>query len=215
MMSEKRIAGRARRSRAMKRESYCSVSATKRSSPLRVGDEEQRPFAAFLLELVTRFCRGVLPTCSWETSTMTSPALRRFSAAGDCASTPVIDHALDGILDCVAAAARDVGHVGEVEAERLLHHRLLFGSGVFLRRERGLLLVATSTAELTGLFLALRTITTSTSLPTGVSATTRRQVAHLANVLAVELDDDVTHLDAAGFARALLATPATRAPCGA
>jgi hypothetical protein len=51
--------------------------------------------------------------------------------------------------------------------------------------------------------LPLRTITTSTSLPTGVSDDAR-QIARLLDLLAVELDDDIAGLEPGGLCRTII-----------
>src|ERR1700722_15840263 len=84
---------------AIFREIYCSVSATKRSSPWALATSSSADLRPSFLSWSTRFCRSVvLPTCSWETSTMTSPALRRLSAAGGGAATPGVTHTLNACL---------------------------------------------------------------------------------------------------------------------
>src|SRR5260221_10217434 len=70
---------------------YCRLSATKRSSPSALATRSNADLRPSILSWSTRFCSAsVSPTASCDTSTTTSPALSRLSAAGDWASTPVI-----------------------------------------------------------------------------------------------------------------------------
>src|SRR5712664_2327889 len=70
---------------------YCKLSATKRSSPSALATSNSADLRPSFLSWSTRFCSAsVSATASCDTSTTTSPALRRLSAAGDWASTPVI-----------------------------------------------------------------------------------------------------------------------------
>src|SRR6202171_3132190 len=114
------------------------------------------------------------------------------------------DDALDAVLDLVAGA-QVLAQRGEIEAERLLRHRLLrFG----LRLGRGLhrLVAVLEAAErdLAGLLLALAdddNLDFPADRGVGDDA---RQILWLLDVLAVELDHDVAGLDAGGLGRALV-----------
>ena len=70
--------------------SYCRLSATKRSSPSALETKSSTDFLPSFLSWSTRFLISAPEvTASCATSTMTSPAYRRFSAASEPWSTPV------------------------------------------------------------------------------------------------------------------------------
>ena len=65
-------------------EPYCTLSATKRNSPSAFATSSSTDFLPSFLSWSTRFLTSAaLVTASWATSTMTSPALSRFSAASE------------------------------------------------------------------------------------------------------------------------------------
>src|SRR5262249_52461943 len=70
---------------------HCRLSATKRSSPSALATRNNAERRPSFLSASTRFNRASASlTCSCDTSTTTSPAFSRLSAAGGPASTPVI-----------------------------------------------------------------------------------------------------------------------------
>src|SRR5262245_63904031 len=70
---------------------YCTLSATKRSSPSPLATSSSTDFLPSFLTWSTRFLTSAaLVTASCATSTMTSPAESRFSAASEVPSTPVM-----------------------------------------------------------------------------------------------------------------------------
>src|SRR5262245_51115234 len=70
---------------------YCRLSATKRSSPSELATSNNADLRPSFLRASTRFCTAsALATGSCATSTMTSPALNRLSAAAEPGSTAVI-----------------------------------------------------------------------------------------------------------------------------
>src|SRR5258708_3290542 len=70
---------------------YCTPSATKRHSPLVLATSSRTDFLPSFLSWSMRFLTSAaLLTASCATSTMTSPGLRRFSAASEELSTLVM-----------------------------------------------------------------------------------------------------------------------------
>src|SRR5882757_7541359 len=114
------------------------------------------------------------------------------------------DHALDGVLDLVARA-QILADRREIEAERLLRHRLL-GCGL-VGLHRGLDLVGILEAaehDLLGLLLALADDDDVDLLADRRVGDDAGEILRVLDVLAVELDDDVAGLDAGGLGRALV-----------
>src|SRR4029077_2551303 len=115
------------------------------------------------------------------------------------------DDALDGVPD-LEFLAQIVGHRRQFEAQRLLHRGLLFRHrirlGVVGRDLVGVLQPAD--LDLVGLFLALADDDHVDLLVDRRVGDDARQVAHFLDVVAVEFDDDVAGLDAAGLGRPLV-----------
>src|SRR6202051_821841 len=115
------------------------------------------------------------------------------------------DDALDRVLDLVAAA-QVLAQSGEIEAERLLRHRLFGGLFLGLGRSRLRLVGILQPAErdLAGLLLPLADDDDVDLLADRGVGDHARQILRLLDVLAVELDDDVAGLDPCRFRRALV-----------
>src|SRR5713226_1982142 len=115
------------------------------------------------------------------------------------------DHALDAVLDLVTGT-QVLAQRRQIEAERLLRHRLLRGLGLRLGgRLHGLFaILETAERDLPGLLLALADDDDIDLLAHSGIGHHPRQVLGLPDVLAVELDHDVAGLDACGFRRTLV-----------
>ena len=184
---------------------YCRLNATKRSSP-------SAPATSISADLRPSFLS--LSILAWRSSAFGDRLLRDLH--DDVAGREALvgrrrvrvdagdDHALHAVLDLVALA-QIVGHVGELDAQRLLHHALV-GRGVALRIGRRHLLAVFEPAERDGLglFLALADDDHRRLLADRRIGDDARQVTHLLDVLAVELDDHVARLDAGGLGRSLV-----------
>src|SRR5437899_2841130 len=112
------------------------------------------------------------------------------------------DHALDAVLDLVLRA-QVLAQRGEIEAERLLRHRL-FG-GVFLGLGGDLLhlfgILEAAERDLAAFLLALADDDHVDFLADRRVGDDARQILRVLDLLAVELDDDVAGLDAGGLGR--------------
>src|SRR5215470_12142994 len=152
----------------------------------RIGDQEQRRLAAFLLELIDPLLQRV----------RIGDRLLRYLDYHVADIEPLIgggrlgfhagDHdALNAVLDLVTLA-QIVGHVGEVKAERLLHDRLFWGRRILVGRQRRLLLAVLKTAELNGVtfFLAFSYNDNVHILAHRRIGNDTRQILHLLDFLA-------------------------------
>src|SRR5579864_7871543 len=114
------------------------------------------------------------------------------------------DHALDAVLDLVAAA-QVLAQIGEVEAERLLGHELL---GLRLRLDRGRLrlfaVLQPSERDPLALLLTLADDDDVDLLADRRIGDDARQILRLLDVVPIELDHDVARLDAGRLRRALV-----------
>ena len=168
-----------------------------------VGHQQHRDLLALALRSSTRFCRSAgVPTPWYCTSTMTSPAARCLSGAS--LRRARIDSGDDDALDVIADPeflADVIGQARQFEPQRLLHDR-------FLRRHRVLLgldlrhlflFLEPADRDLEGLFLALADDDDVDLLADRRVGDDTRQVAHLLDVVTVELHDDVARLDAGGL----------------
>src|SRR5215467_6057196 len=168
-------------------------------------DQKQRRAAAVLLELVdlglevvgtrNRFLRDLDDRVA-RVEALVGGGRARVDAEND--------DALHGVLDFVLLA-QVVAHIGELEAEGLLDDRLSLGR-IRRRRQRCLLLAVLQPSKLDrlGLFAALANDLNLYVLPDRRVGDDARQIAHFLDVLAVELDDHIARLDAAGLRRPLL-----------
>src|SRR5262249_33161056 len=111
---------------------------------------------------------------------------------------------LHRIVD-LEALAQIVGNVGKVEPEHALDRGLLLGRQLTLG-ERRLLLALLEPPDLdgAGLFFALAYHHDFDVLADRRVGNDARQIAHFLDIAAVELDDHVAGLDAAGLRRALV-----------
>src|SRR4051812_37672424 len=171
-----------------------------------VRDQQQHRFLAVLLELIDalldvgRVGDGFLRHLDDDVA----GGEPLFGGVGGAIDTGD-DHALDAVLDLVLRAQVLAQH-GEIEAERLLRHRL-FG-GVFLGLGGGLLnlfgILEAAERDLAAFLFALADDDHVDFLADRGVGDDARQILRVLDVLAVELDDDVAGLDAGGLRRSLV-----------
>ena len=186
---------------------YCTPSATNRSSPSPLATSSSTDFLPSFLSWSTRFLTSAALADGFlrhldDDVAGGEPLLGGVGIAVDTGD----DHALDAVLDLVLRA-QILAQRREIEAERLLRHRLLGGRLVLVLAAASFALSLSSrrpSVTLRVSSLPLRMMTTSTSLPTGGVGDDARQILRILDVLAVELDDDVAGLDAGRLGRALV-----------
>src|SRR6266852_3055241 len=115
------------------------------------------------------------------------------------------DDALDAVLDLVAGA-QVLAERGEIEAERLLRHRLLGGLLFRLggRLHRLVVILKTAERDFAGFLRALADDDDVDLFAHSGVGDDARQILRLLDVLAVELDHDIARLDPRRFRRALV-----------
>ena len=145
---------------------------------------------------------------------MTSPADSRFSAASEVPSTPVMIDALDAVLDLVLACADPCSASARSRPSAFCVTGFSAGSSLVLAEACCALSVSSSRPSVTLRVssLPLRMMTTSTSLPTAVSATTRDRSFGSLTSLPSNLTTTSPGSMPAGLAGPLSSTPATSAP---
>src|SRR5216684_2287455 len=172
---------------------------------IRISDKQQRRLTAFLLELVDPLLQRVgigdrlLRHLDHDVA-----RIEALVGGGGLGFDAGDHHALHAVLDLVTLA-QVVGHIGEVEAERLLHDGLFRGRRILVGRQRRLFFAVFKTAELHGaaFFPAFSYDEDIDILADRRIGDDARQVFHLLDVLAVELDDDIPSFDARRLRRPL------------
>src|SRR5262245_43950867 len=171
----------------------------------RVGHEQERRLAALLLQRVDALLHRVGVAHRLLRHLDDDVARAQALLGGGGAAFDAGDHhALHAVLDLVALA-QVFGQVGQIETERLLDDGFVLVLVVGLGRSLHLLGVLEA-AELDrlALFLALADDHHRHVLAHRRVGDDARQVLHLLDVLAVELDDDIAGLDAGRLGRPLV-----------
>src|SRR3981189_114853 len=195
-------------------ELYCTLSDTKRNSPSPLATSSSTDFLPSFFNWSTRFLMSAaLPTASCATSTMTSPAESRFSAASELPSTPVMMTPLTLSL-ILYLLRKSLLRAARSRPSAFCVTGFSVGSSLVLAAACCTFSVSSRRPSLTFLVssLPLRMTTTSTSLPTAVSATTRERSLGSLTSLPSNLTTTSPGSMPAGFAGPLSSTPAISAP---